>query len=194
MKTISLIRVVRTVVSLSLAGFVGACGNMKDQRNFHPDDPSTHFRDGTSARLAPAHTVRRDSTDRLTANAFDNGQLEAIAALPVPLTQDLLNRGQERYNIDCAVCHGTDGYGTGIVVRRGFPSPPSFHDDRLRQANLGHFVNVITNGYGVMYPYRDRVLESDRWAIAAYIRALQRSQHATLTDVPADKVAALSAR
>jgi len=169
------------------------CSNMKHQPNAHEDDPSTHFPDGTSSRLPPAHTVARGATSRLTANVFDDGKLEDVTNLPVPLTRALLARGQERFTIYCAVCHGADGYGTGIIPRRGFPNPPSFHEDRLRQANIGHFVNVITNGYGMMYPYRDRVPEADRWAIAAYIRALQRSQHASISDVPADQLAALNA-
>ena len=184
----------RTMILLSTLALVAAgCSNMKKQPNARTDHPSKHFADGTSSRLPPANTVEHGSTTRLAADAFDNHTLESITALPVPLTRDLLVRGQERYTIFCAVCHGADGYGSGIVPRRGFPHPPSFHDDRLRQANIGHFVDVMTNGYGMMYPYRDRVIESDRWVIAAYIRALQRSQHATLADVPSDQVAALNA-
>jgi len=179
-----------------LAGMVlvvaAGCSNMKKQPNAHEDDPSKHFTDGTSSRLPPPNTVAHDSTSRLAADAFDNHDLESVTVLPVPLTRELLARGQERYTIYCAVCHEADGYGAGIVARRGFPHPPSFHDDRLRQANIGHFVEVMTYGYGMMYPYRDRVTESDRWAIAAYIRALQRSQHATMADVPSEQVAALN--
>ena len=192
MKPVRLTRIGSVVTWSGLFLGLAACGNMKDQRNFHALDPSTHFKDGTSARAAPAHTIVNGSTDRPNAKVFDNGQLEGVAVLPVALTPALLSRGQERFNIYCAVCHGTDGYGGGIVVRRGFPAPPSFHDARLRQANLGHFVYVITHGYGTMYAYNDRVTEADRWAIAAYIRALQRSQHATLADVPADLRAQLT--
>jgi mono/diheme cytochrome c family protein len=182
-----------TLALAALLLLASGCSNMKKQPNARTDDPSKHFPDGTSSRLPPANTVAHGSTDRLGAEAFDNHALESVTTLPVPLTRELLARGQERYTIYCAVCHGADGYGAGIVPRRGFPHPPSFHDDRLRQANIGHFVDVMTNGYGMMYPYRDRVTESDRWAIAAYIRALQRSQHATLADVPADQLAALNA-
>jgi mono/diheme cytochrome c family protein len=84
------------------------------------------------------------------------------------------------------VCHGADGYGRGIVVRRGFPAPPSYHDDRLRQTPDGHLFDVMTRGYGAMLPYADRLSPRDRWSIVAYIRALQRSQHASLADVPAE--------
>jgi mono/diheme cytochrome c family protein len=96
----------------------------------------------------------------------------------LPVTLALLHRGQERFNIDCAPCHGRSGNGDGMIVKRGFPAPPSYHSARLRQAPDSHFYEVITHGYGVMYPYADRVAPLDRWAIAAYIRALQLSQHA----------------
>ena len=179
-------------VTLALGLVAAGCGNMKHQPNLHEDDASQHFHDGTASRPTPAHTVARGATSRLTADAFDNDTLENITNLPVPLTHELLVRGQQRFEIYCAVCHGSDGYGTGIVAQRGFPRPPSLHDERLRNAPIGHFVNVMTRGYGMMYPYRDRVTEADRWAIAAYVRALQRSQHATLADVPPERLAALS--
>ncbi|MBO0711127.1 MAG: cytochrome c [Acetobacteraceae bacterium] len=108
-----------------------------------------------------------------------------------PLSLALLQRGQERFRIDCAPCHSEIGDGNGMVVQRGFPHPPSYHIDRLRAAPAEHFYEVITNGYGAMYSFADRVQPDDRWAIAAYIRALQRSQHATMDQVPADQRAAL---
>ncbi|HLV81420.1 MAG TPA: cytochrome c, partial [Chthonomonadaceae bacterium] len=91
---------------------------------------------------------------------------------------------QQRFDIYCSPCHGQAGYVDGMIVQRGFPAPPSYHSDRLRKAPIGHFFDVMTNGYGIMYSYADRVTVPDRWAIAAYIRALQRSQDATLRDVP----------
>ena len=121
---------------------------------------------------------------------FQNGQL--VLDIPVPITAELLGRGQERYGIYCAVCHGADGYGQGMIVQRGFPAPPSFHTDRLREAPAGHFFDVMTRGYGVMYPYASRVTPEDRWAIVAYIRALQFSQHAPIATVPADLQSQLS--
>lgn len=105
--------------------------------------------------------------------------------LPMALTFDLLERGRERFNIYCSPCHARTGTGHGMVVQRGFPQPPTFHSERLRQAPLRHFYNVISDGFGVMYSYRDRVVPRDRWAIAAYIRALQLARYANLEDVPA---------
>jgi mono/diheme cytochrome c family protein len=113
------------------------------------------------------------------------------AARAPPVTLALLERGQDRFRIYCTPCHSELGDGRGMVVQRGFPPPPSYHIDRLRQAPVQHFYDVITNGYGAMYSFADRVQPEDRWAIAAYIRALQRSQHATLADVAADQQRAL---
>ena len=104
---------------------------------------------------------------------------------PFPITQEVLLRGQERYEIYCAPCHGRTGYGDGMVVRRGFSQPPSYHQERLREAPAGHYFDVITNGFGAMYQYADRIRPEDRWAIVAYIRALQLSQDASINDVPA---------
>jgi mono/diheme cytochrome c family protein len=102
-----------------------------------------------------------------------------------------MERGRERFDIYCAVCHGRTGQGRGIVVERGFPAPPSLDIERLRRQPPGYFFHVITRGYGVMYSYANRVDPDDRWAIAAYIRALQLSHHATLSDVPAAERAKL---
>lgn len=103
--------------------------------------------------------------------------------LPMSLTLDLLERGQERFDTYCSPCHGRTGYADGMVVQRGFPAPPSFHSERLRSVALRHIYNVITDGYGVMYSYAARVPPDDRWAIAAYIRALQLSQHGVPDDL-----------
>src|SRR5204863_10060700 len=106
--------------------------------------------------------------------------------LPPPVTLALLHRGRERYHIHCAPCHSRIGDGNGMIVHRGFPRPPSLFLERLRSAPTQHFYDVISNGYGVMFPYRARVTPVDRWAIAAYIRALQASGNARLADLPAD--------
>jgi mono/diheme cytochrome c family protein len=111
--------------------------------------------------------------------------------VPPPVTVALLQRGQERYRINCTPCHSELGDGHGMVVQRGFPAPPSFHTDRPRQASASHFYDVITNGYGVMYSFAYRVQPADRWAIVAYIRALQRSQDAKQTDLTPEQKAAL---
>jgi mono/diheme cytochrome c family protein len=110
---------------------------------------------------------------------------------PPPVTLALLERGQERYRIYCTPCHSERGDGHGMVVQRGFPAPPSYHIERLKQAPVEHFYDVITNGYGAMYSFAYRVQPADRWAIIAYIRALQRSQETSLADLTAEQKAAL---
>ncbi len=109
--------------------------------------------------------------------------MEAADAMPYPITMALLRRGRERFDIYCAPCHSPVGDGDGMVARRGFPHPPSYHSDRLRSAPDRHFYDVMTNGYGVMRSYADRVPPEDRWAIVAYIRALQLSQYARVEDL-----------
>ena len=114
-----------------------------------------------------------------------------VTAFPFPVTKDDLLRGRERYDIYCSPCHDRTGHGLGMVVRRGFRRPPSFHIDRLRNAEVGYAYDVITNGFGAMPDYASQIPPRDRWAIVAYLRALQRSQYAPLKDVPADKLAEL---
>lgn len=146
------------------------------------------FANGTSAQAIPPHTVEYHDARRNEAfsTGLTNGFL--VAKLPVKLTPQLLKRGRARYDIYCAVCHGAAGEGNGEVVRRGFPAPPTFHSERLRNAPVGHFYDVMTNGYGVMYSYAARVPTADRWAIAAYIRALQQSRDVKASDLsPADQ-------
>ncbi|MBV8827271.1 MAG: cytochrome c [Bradyrhizobiaceae bacterium] len=110
---------------------------------------------------------------------------------PPPVTMALLERGRQRFDINCSPCHGRLGEGDGMIVQRGFPRPPSYNIDRLRNVPSQHFYDVITHGYGIMYSYADRVEPTDRWAVAAYIRALQASASASLADVPPDKQKAL---
>jgi mono/diheme cytochrome c family protein len=112
-------------------------------------------------------------------------------AAPPPLTSALIERGQSRYRIYCTPCHSETGDGHGMVVQRGFPAPPSYQIDRLRQAPTAYFVDVITNGHGAMYSFASRVQPFDRWAIAAYIRALQRSQNTGIADLTPEQKAAL---
>lgn len=179
----------RTVI-MAVAGCVcvllSACDDeMDDVPHFEPMEQSQLFDDGTSARTPPDGTVARGQLDIDPAlyHGREPDTREAVAQSPLPPTPARLARGMELFNIHCAVCHGEDGYGKGIVVRRGFPPPPSYHSERLRNAPDGHFFDVITNGYGKMYSYRSRVAVKDRWAIVCYIRALQLSQHAHLSDV-----------
>ncbi len=109
-----------------------------------------------------------------------------INYFPFPITQEVLSRGEDRYKIFCSMCHGLTGFGDGMIVRRGYQRPPSYHDDRLREAPVGHFFDVITNGWGAMSDYSAQVPVQDRWAIIAYIRALQLSENAPAQDVPAE--------
>lgn len=165
----------------------GSCtaGQMRNQPKYKTFDPNPFFDDGLAARPLPDHTVARLQayTDTLLYEGTVNGAPADL--FPMPITLALLNRGRERYNIFCSPCHGYDGYGQGVIVQRGFSPPPSFHIDRLRAAPNGHYFNVISNGIGAMYSYGARIRPDDRWAIIAYIRALQTSQNAHLEDVPA---------
>jgi len=127
---------------------------------------------GTSTTPAASATPAASSSSAANANAFPDD----ITVLPVPVTKETLVRGKERYEIFCSVCHGITGYGDGMIVRRGFRRAASFHDDRLRQAPVGHFFDAVTNGWGAMPSYAAQIPVQDRWAIVAYVRALQLSQ------------------
>jgi len=164
---------------------LSACNDMDHQPKFKPLDPSAFFSDGRSARSPVPDTVARGELrldDSLYTGKVNGKEVENF---PFPITADILARGQERYDIFCSVCHGRVGDGQGMIVKRGFPMPPSYHIDRLRQAPVGHFFDVITNGYSRMYSYAERIPVKDRWAIIAYIRALQLSQNASLSNLPA---------
>jgi hypothetical protein len=161
--------------------------DMHDAPRYEPLEASTFFADGRSARTFVPNTVARGTLredEHLYQGTID-GQLSDM--FPMPVTAEMMARGRERYNVFCAPCHGRTGQGNGIVVRRGFRAPPSFHDERLRAAPVGYYVNVETNGFGAMPDYTAQVPVEDRWAIAAYIRALQLSQLARLSDVPPDR-------
>ena len=189
---------------------------MASQPSYRPDEPSSFFADGRAARpLLPGTVARghlrtdthlvtgkrrpaKDVTD--VASVIGGGQrglLGALAAAAVeegndidtfafPITREVLEHGQNRYMIYCVVCHDPLGSGRGKIVERGYTPPPSFHIDRLRQVAVGHFFGVISNGYGSMPDYRQQVPPRDRWAIAAYIRALQLSQHFPAKDLTPD--------
>jgi len=162
---------------------------MQDDGRIKPLQESRFFADGSTARQPVAETVARGELAHQADTVFFQGERNGhlVAAFPgrvAPITRATLARGRERFEIYCAVCHGRTGEGNGMIVQRGFPAPPSFHGERLRAAPPGYLFAVMTRGYGVMYPYADRVSASDRWAIAAYIRALQLSQNARLDDVP----------
>jgi len=162
----------------------GCRQDMHDQPRYRPLGESAFFADGRASRPAVEGTVARGQLR--TDKRFFQGRegSEFVDTMPVPVTMDVLRRGRERYNIYCSPCHGLTGSGEGMVVQRGFRHPPTFHSDRLRQLPVGHFFDAITNGFGAMASYASRVPVRDRWAIIAYIRALQLSQNATIGDVP----------
>ena len=175
---------VLTALLLAAALGLGCREDMHVQPKYEPLDPSTFFADGRSARQPVPGTVARGELriDQAMYAGKVNGA--PVDSFPFPITRKDLERGRERYNIYCTPCHDYTGSGHGMIVERGFPPPPSYHIDRLREAPVGHFFDVMTNGYGTMYSYASRISVKDRWRIAAYIRALQLSQHATLNDVP----------
>jgi mono/diheme cytochrome c family protein len=181
--------------------FSSACRyDMQDQPRYKVFKKSDFFADKRSSRDFPSGTVARGNLREDKAlytgkkeNADPNVQVQTttdpsgntlitsfpndIEEFPIPVTKELLDRGQQRYNVFCGVCHGPFGNGDGMIVRRGFPKPPTYNDDRLRNAPVGHFFDVITNGQGRMSAYASQIPVADRWAIVMYIRALQRSQN-----------------
>lgn len=180
------------IVVLALAG--AACRqDMHDAPRVEPYEATDAFADGRGNRPLVEGTVARgwlNADEHLTTGKLGGVPVDEF---PSPVTREALERGRQRYNAFCTPCHGATGLGNGMVVQRGFKAPPSFHDDRLRSSPAGHYFDVMTNGFGVMQDYRSQVTVADRWAIAAYIRALQLSQRATLADVPPDKVGDLDA-
>ncbi len=179
---------------------VGCRYDMQDQPRYKTYKKSDFFADGRASRDLPEGTVSRgnlredkafytgkidnpnpnaqvQSTTDATGNTLVSSFPNDVAKIPVPVTKELLDRGEERYNIYCIVCHGPVGSGDGMIVRRGYPKPSTYHDDRLRNAPDGHFFDVITNGWGKMNSYAHQIPVADRWAIVAYIRALQVSQN-----------------
>jgi mono/diheme cytochrome c family protein len=168
-----------------LALLAAACRqDMAEQPRYDPLEASRVFPDGQAARPRVAGTVARGELRDDTALFTGKADGRPVDKVPVAVTPEVLARGRERFDIYCSPCHDRVGTGNGMVVRRGYRQPPSLHDERLRQAPAGHFFDVVTNGFGVMPAYAAQVPVRDRWAIVAYIRALQRSQHATLADVP----------
>ncbi|MBV9267297.1 MAG: cytochrome c [Acidobacteriaceae bacterium] len=152
---------------------------MHNQPRYKPFAATAFFGDGRSARPSIPDTVARGQLHLDAARYTGKENSKDIDYFPIQITPGDLQRGQERFNIYCTPCHGRLGDGHGMVVSRGLRQPPSYHDARLRNAPVGHFFDVMTNGYGAMYSYASRVPVDDRWRIAAYIRALQMSQDPT---------------
>jgi mono/diheme cytochrome c family protein len=177
---------VKGLVLMAICLFVAsACRqDMHDQPKYRGLRPSVFFADGASARPRVEGTVARGTLQE--DEAFFTGKVSnaTVKELPFAIDAQVLDRGQERFNIYCSPCHGQTGKGDGMVVRRGYREPPSFHSDRLLQADAGYIFDVITNGFGVMPDYKVQIAPRDRWAIVAYLRALQLSQHAAASDIP----------
>lgn len=183
--------------------FLTGCGvrfDMQDQPRYQAYSASDFFADGKAMRHPPEGTVARgflkadkalhtgkidnpnlniqvETTTDAAGNTLVSSFPNSIDEFPVPVTDELIERGRDRFNIYCIVCHGPVGSGDGMVVRRGFPQPPTYHSDRLRNAPVGHFFDVMTNGWGKMSSYSDKLSAVDRWAVVAYIRTLQVSQN-----------------
>lgn len=181
---------------LLIAGCEKHMQDMYDQPRYKPLAASSLFADGGASRPNVPGTevhARGDfsgtSSGRVGTDTARQWYRDELAAdNPYPVTLQLLQHGQNRFNIYCAPCHSPVGDGDGFIVRRGFPAPPSYHIDRLREAHDRHFFDVMTQGYGVMYAYADRLTPADRWAVVAYIRALQLSQHAPASNLNTQEI------
>ncbi len=179
-------RALALVLAMAFSVLTHGCRHdMQNQNKVRPYRESVFFPDGSSARPLPAHTVAQGDlrADEAVYTGIRGGR--PVADPPFPVTREVLRRGRERFDIFCSPCHGRVGDGRGMIVTRGYKQPTSFHDDRLRQAQVGWFFSVMTQGFGVMPSYAAQVSVADRWAIASYIRALQLSQGgATLGELP----------
>ena len=166
---------------------------MHDAPRYDPLEASAIFRNGASAQPLVEGTVPRGqlNQDELLATGKVDGQV--VNEFPFAITRADLDRGEQRFNIYCSPCHGRTGEGNGMIVQRGYRQPPSYHADRMRQAPAGYYVDVMTNGFGVMPDYRMQITPDDRWRIVAYIRALQLSRQATTADVPPAELTRLEA-
>jgi len=173
------------VLALTLVSLLAGCRqDMHDQPKYIPLRSSDFFADGRSARTPVSGTVARGQLRENT--VFYTGKVggQFATQFPMPVTLEMLERGQQRYDVYCAPCHARTGNGFGVVVQRGFRRPVTFHDPRLRAAAPGYLFDVMTRGFGAMSDYAAQISPEDRWAIAAYVRALQLSQHASLQDLP----------
>ena len=196
-----MMRAILLSAAVLLAGCERAKQDMYDQPRYKTFAASTLWEDGAAARMPPDGTQARargafagSSSGRHGAAAVAADiAAEAAQSNPYPVDLRLLQRGRDRYAIYCLPCHSPVGDGDGLVVRRGFPAPPTFHQARLRDAPDRHLFDVITHGYGVMAPYADRVEPADRWAIVAFIRALQLSQNVKAAELPPAQRALLDA-
>lgn len=189
--------------AISALALLPACRqDMNDQPRHEPLEASSFFNDGAASRKPVPGTVPRAPKGDLALSSgvadssggtSEKGSPGFLTTSPLPVTRELLLRGKERFGIFCSPCHGMLGDGRGMIVQRGFKQPQSFHTERLRAQPIGYYVDVITNGFGVMPSYAPQVPPSDRWAIAAYIGALQLSQYARIADLSNDDLAQIEA-
>ena len=207
MRNLYILTALAVVLTVSLLGFRGrtfthppadvfpewAFPGMKYQPKLVPQTPSAFFADGLSDRVAPAHTVPTSigpAGQPFRADPFlyfgKKSDGTWARGFPVRVDSVLLARGRDRFTIYCSPCHGAVGDGNGVTKRYGMGATPTYHDDRIRKMAEGEIFNTITNGKGNMNPYGDKLLPEDRWAVIAYVRALQRAQTGTVADVPAD--------
>jgi mono/diheme cytochrome c family protein len=181
-------------IALLLAASVACRQDMHDQPKYIPLRPSDFFRDGRSERPLLEGTVARghlnDDAPLYTGKAPDG---KALDTFPFPVTKEVIQQGELRYNTYCSPCHDRLGNGDGMIVRRGYRKPPSYHIDRLRQVPNGYIYDVITNGFGAMPDYAAQIQPNDRWAVVAYVRALQLSQNTSVNDIPPAARAQLNA-
>jgi hypothetical protein len=174
------------LLTLCLLALAGCREDMQNQPRLKPMRSDVFLGEERTRAPLPG-TISRDQSGTSYFNSGYDGQ-SLGDRIPFHVTRDVLERGRERYNIYCAPCHARTGDGNGMIVQRGYRRPPSYHIDRLRQAPLGHFFDVITNGFGAMPDYSSQIPVRDRWAIAAYIRVLQFSQDAPANLLPAGKL------
>ena len=175
------------VIAAACLVLAGCRQDMHDAPSYDPLQATNFFANGAASRPLVPNTVARGQlrADEHLYTGKINGQV--ANEFPMPVTKQVLDRGQERFNVYCSPCHGRTGEGNGMIVQRGFRQPPSYHEERLRNVPVGYFFDVMTNGFGAMQDYSAQVTVPDRWAIAAYIRVLQLSRSATVNDVPADR-------
>ncbi len=188
MRTLSSIAVLAPLLLLS-----ASCRqDMQDQPKYRPLGANRFFADGRDARPIPPGTIARDELNDV--DSFHTGEANGafLDAIPLKVDSKLLHRGQERFDIYCSPCHGRTGDGNGMVAQRGVKIPADFHTDRLRSVPPGYVYQVIKNGYGAMGDYGDQIPVNDRWAIVAYVKAVQLSRDANLNDVPPDQHGRLS--
>ena len=175
------------LIAAACLALAGCRQDMHDAPSYDPLQATNFFANGAASRPLVPNTVPRGQlrADEHLYTGKINGQV--ADEFPMPVTRQVLDRGQERFNVYCAPCHGRTGEGNGMIVQRGFRQPPSYHEERLRTAPVGYFFDVMTNGFGAMPDYRGQVTPDDRWRIVAHIRVLQQSHNTSVNDLtPAD--------